>query len=275
MSKTYMKMEDIQKVSLEILKSMTDIMDKQGLKYVLAYGTLIGAIRHKGYIPWDDDVDIMMGRPDYEKFIKYYNTHKEEFGHLEVMNMDNNKDYPYMITRVSDSRYEIEVDNERKCGLGIFVDIYPLDGIGNTVEEGKSILIESCKYPSSIFLATRKHYHFGTTKGWKKRLLKVPAFIYTHLMGKMYFVNKLNKLLSNLDYEGSKYVGCPAWTNYPYIDVFEKDWIEDRIKWQFDKYEFYIPKEYDKVLRVTYGEYMKLPPEEDRIYHHLYLAYKK
>lgn len=275
MSQQYMSMQDIQKVSLNILKKTAEICDKQGIKYCLAYGTLIGAIRHKGYIPWDDDVDLMMMRPDYEKFLKYYAEHKEEFGCLEVMNMDNNPKYPYMITRVSDSRYTIKVKNERDCGLGIFIDIYPIDGIGNSEEEAKALLIKSCKYPSSIFLATRKYYHFGITKTWKKRLIKVPAFIYTHIMGKNYFVKKLNALLADLDYDHSEYVGCPAWTNFPYIDVYRKEWFEDLIKVPFEDGEFYAPREYDKVLRITYGDYMQLPPEKDRIYHHMYRAYKR
>lgn len=270
-----MTMQEIQKVSLEVLKKMTEIMDREGFRYVLAYGTLIGAIRHKGYIPWDDDVDIHMLRPDYDRFLKYAVENKEKFGHLEVMNMDNTPNYPYMITRVSDSRYEIDVKNERKCGLGIFVDIYPLDGIGNSIEEGKAILSKSCKYPSMIFLATRKYFHFGLTKGLKKKMLKPVLFLYTHILGKDYFVKKLNNLLRKLDYDNSKYVGCPAWTNYPYLDVFEKKKIEDRIKWPFEKYEFWVPRAYDEILRETYGDYMQLPPEKDRVYHHLYKAYKK
>lgn len=273
MNKKYMSMQEIQKVSLSILKNITDIMDREGFNYVLAYGTLIGAIRHNGFIPWDDDVDIMMPRPDYDKFIQYAVKHKEEFGYIEVMNMQTTHKYPYMITRMCDNRYEIDVDNEEKCGMGIFVDIYPLDGIGNTLEEANAIFKKSIKYPSCIFLSTRKYYHFGMTKGWKKRILKFPAFVYTHLMGKNFFVKKLNALLSNLDYEHSKYIGCVAWDTYPL--VFEKKWIEERIKAEFGQEEFYIPKEYDRMLRSIYGDYMQLPPEKDRVYHHLYKAYLK
>ena len=192
-------MQEIQSVSLEVLKKITDIMDHEGFNYILAYGTLIGAIRPKGFIPWDDDIDIMMLRPDYEKFLEYAESHKEELDYLEVFNMNTNPDYPHMITRVSDSRYEIDVTNERRCGLGIFVDIYPMDGIGNTIEESESLLRKTCKYPSMIFLSTRKYYHFGNTKGWLKRLMKIPAFIFTHIMGKMFFVNRLNRIIKTLD----------------------------------------------------------------------------
>lgn len=275
MKKKYLSMQEIQGVSLEVLKDITDLMDSNGFEYILAYGTLLGAIRHKGFIPWDDDIDIMMPRPDYENFLKYTSENKVKLGHLEVFNMDNNPNYPYMITRISDSRYEIDVENEAKCGLGIFVDVYPLDGIGATEEEGRNLLLKTCKYPSLIFLATRKYYHFGNTKGWLKRLIKIPAFIYTHIMGRDYFVRKLNRIVKPLDYQKSRFVGCAAWTVAREIDVFDKTWINDRIKCPFEKYDFYIPREYDKMLSITYGDYMQLPPEEDRVYHHMYLAYEK
>ena len=69
---------EIQKVSLGILKKVDEICNKLNLRYVLTYGTLLGAIRHKGYIPWDDDVDIMLPRPDYEKLLKYFEIHRDE-----------------------------------------------------------------------------------------------------------------------------------------------------------------------------------------------------
>ena len=69
--KNTLKIKEIQVVSLEILKTITDICEAQNLRYFLIYGTLIGAVRHKGYIPWDDDVDIMMPRPDYDKLLAY------------------------------------------------------------------------------------------------------------------------------------------------------------------------------------------------------------
>lgn len=78
----YLQLEDIKKISLDILKKVAKICDDNGFRYVLAYGTLIGAIRHHGFIPWDDDIDIQMPRPDYERFLTYMETHKEGVGNL-------------------------------------------------------------------------------------------------------------------------------------------------------------------------------------------------
>lgn len=124
--------KETQAVSLEILYTITQICEKQGLRYSLIYGTLIGAIRHQDYIPWDDDVDIMMPRPDYEKLLKYLEKHIKDYTYLRVFNCDKCKKYPYMITRISDDRYIIKMENEKPYGMGIFIDIYPYDGLGMT-----------------------------------------------------------------------------------------------------------------------------------------------
>lgn len=273
--KKSLTMKEIQEVSLMVLKKITDLCERHGFRYFLAYGTLIGAIRHKGYIPWDDDVDIMMPRPDYERFLSYFAEHKDELEFLQIFTPETCKTYPYVLARVSDSRYTINVKNERNCELGVFIDVYPLDGIGHSEAEALSHLKKTTKYPSLIFLATRIYYHFGITKGWKKRLLKIPAFVYTHIMGKKYFMSKLYDLLKLYKYEDCEYVGAAAWCTQPRKNVYKKEWCEDLIKAPFECYDFYIPRHYDEMLKVTYGNYMELPPEKDRIYHHMYKAYKK
>lgn len=267
-------MPEIQSVSIEILKEVTDFCEKHNIKYFLAYGTLIGAIRHHGYIPWDDDVDIMMGRPDYEKFLKLF---REEgcSPFLELFTQEDKNGYPYVLARVSDKRYCIDVKNERSCGLGIFIDIYPLDGIGHNYEEAVDTLKRTTRYPSLIFLATRKYFHFGLTKGFIKRLIKIPAFVFAQIMGKRFFIRKLYVILSKYNYCDCEYVGAAMWCTQPLKNVYKKEWCEDLIKAKFEDYEFYIPRNYDAILTTTYGDYMQLPPEKDRIYHHLYKAYKK
>ena len=94
---------------LRKLEKIKEICDKEGFRYVLTWGTLIGAIRHKGFIPWDDDIDIMMPRPDHDKLMKYMSEHKDELKPLEVFNNDTCPNYPYMLTRISDSRYILDV----------------------------------------------------------------------------------------------------------------------------------------------------------------------
>ncbi len=133
MNRNELSTREIQDVSLEILKQVADICEELNLRYYLMYGTLIGAIRHHGFIPWDDDVDIMMPRPDYERLLEFFE--KNKIGDLTVFSHENNDRYPYMIARISDDRYVIECENEESIGMGVFIDIYPFDGLGNSREE--------------------------------------------------------------------------------------------------------------------------------------------
>lgn len=137
---------EMQEVSLEILHTIASICEKQHLRYALIYGTLIGAVRHKGYIPWDDDVDIMMPRPDYDSLLQYLKENIADYPYLKVFNREECPEYPYMITRISDQRYRIEMENEKPFGLGVFIDIYPYDGLGDTKQESVAFGLKGIVY---------------------------------------------------------------------------------------------------------------------------------
>ena len=269
-------MKEIQQGSLEILKKIDAICKQEKLKYCLAYGTLIGAIRHKGFIPWDDDIDIMMPRNDYNRLVQYFVDHKEELKPFEIMNKDTNKNYPFMISRISDSRYMLDVDNEEPYGIGLFVDVYPLDGAGNSVEEYTKRKMLSSRYASLCFLSTRKTVKRENTGSFFKFLLKFPAFCLAKSLGRDFFMRKLEKIEKECDYENSKYIGCMIWASDDGVrGIFPKEWFEEMVDVEFEDGSFKAPKEFDKILTRGYGKYMDLPPESKRIAHHYYDAYKK
>lgn len=267
--------KETQAVSLEILYTITQICEKQGLRYSLIYGTLIGAIRHQDYIPWDDDVDIMMPRPDYEKLLKYLEKHIKDYTYLRVFNCDKCKKYPYMITRISDDRYIIKMENEKPYGMGIFIDIYPYDGLGMTKKEAVKYGMKGDRLSSMCYQATRDHFAIETTTSSIRKIIKFPIFSIAKLIGKNYFQKKLQRLAGLKTYDKSKYIGCVVWLSGGEKDIFLRKWFDETIFKPFGKYEFRVPKEYDKVLRHTYGDYMKLPPKEERIGHHYYKVYQK
>lgn len=266
---------EIQAISLEILHTITEICESQNLRYALIYGTLIGAIRHHGYIPWDDDVDIMMPRPDYDRLLEYLKIHIKDYPHLQVFNREECKNYPYMITRISDKRYVIEMENEVPFGMGVFIDIYPYDGLGKTKKEAVSYGLKGDRLSSLCYQATRKHFAIETTTSPIRKLFKYPVFLLSKLIGKEYFQNRLEKLARIKPYDESEYVGCVIWLSWGEKDIFPRKWFDETIMIPFEKYEFRVPKQYDKVLRHEYGDYMQLPPEKDRIGHHFFKVYKK
>ena len=269
---------EVQVGACEVLKKIKEICEQENLVYFLAYGTLIGALRHKGVIPWDDDVDIIMPRPDYEKLKKYFIEHQKELYPFRLFDPSTVEAYPHMIARVSDMRYHLIFDNERDYGIGLFVDIYPFDGLGNDFEEAKKKITETKKYASLCFLTGRKSFGVDNTNSKFKMLLKVPAYVWAKIKGTDYYIQKLSKYPEWKTYEESKYVGCLVWPdgfrNGINRDVFEKDLFEP-VDMEFEGEMYKVPRGYDKFLTMIYGDYMTPPPENDRKTHHTYTAIKK
>lgn len=270
-----LSLREVQLISLEIAKKVDKICDEQGLRYYMYGGTLLGAVRHKGFIPWDDDVDIVMPRPDYEKFMEYLKNHEREIYPLKLYNIEINEKYPYMISRLSDERYILDVNNEEPYGIGIFMDIYPWDGVGQTEEEMASRKIHAARYSSLCYLSTRKKCIKDNTKSKLKLLIKPFAFTFAKLMRKKFFVNKLNKMAPLYEYDKSKYVGCLVWGTDGPKGIYPIEWMEPYTKLTFEDTELRAPKEWDKALTKLFKKYMELPPEKDRIPHHDYRAFER
>lgn len=269
-------MQEIQKISFDILKYVTNVCENQQFRYFLFYGTLIGSVRHKGYIPWDDDVDIMMPRPDYEKFLAWAAVHKEEMAPYEIFNRQTNKDYIYGITRVSDSRYEIFKDNEKNCGMGVFIDVYPYDGLGNDKEEALAKLKKTRELCDIILSMTRNDQSVPKQLNYKGKIVYKLTQIKQSFWGINHYWGQFEELRKGNDFDSSKYVGPLMWFfAKPEKVLFERRLFQNFKMMEFCGHNFRVPGEYDTLLRQEYGDYMQLPPVEKRIYHHQYMAFKK
>ena len=270
-----LELKEIQKISTDILKVVADLCEKLNLRYYLMYGTLIGAVRHQGYIPWDDDLDIMMPREDYDALLKYWKEHGQQFKHLQVFTPDEVPEYPYMITRISDRRYRMIMDNEKEYGMGIFIDIYPFDGLGNTKKEALKYALKGDRLSSLCYQATRKRCAVETTTSNFRKMIKPAVFAFSKFCGKDIFQKKLKKLERNKPYDTSEYVGCVVWLTGGERDIFLREWFEEYEMVPFEDSFFRIPKAYDAVLRHAYGNYMELPPQKERVGHHNYKVVRR
>lgn len=270
-----MSLNEVQNESKKILFWTADLCDELGLKYCLSLGTLLGAVRHNGFIPWDDDIDIMMPREDYNKLVEYFKTKSWEIYPYKLFCPQSDSNYPYMISRVSDIRYTLDFDNEKPYGLGLFVDIYPFDGLGQTEAEADKRNQKAIKYTSLCYLSTRIKCKKERTTSKIKLLVKYPAFLFAKLLGKNFFFKKLDKMSAEVSYKDARYVGCLVWGTASLKRSFPKEWFEDIMVIPFEEKNLKIPTHYDDILSKIYGNYMELPPIEKRISHHFYEAYKK
>lgn len=263
-------LQEIQQESFKVLLKIKQIFDENNWKYYLAYGTLIGAVRHKGFIPWDDDIDIWVPRPDYEKFINYCIENKEKLYPFELHHYRTNDKYIYPIARFSDSRYKIDYDNTKDYGLGLFVDIYPLDG-SNKNDKLLKKRIDLVK--RLICLCGSKQMIKGNNK--IKNIIKIPFYQIIKRLKIAKLLEKDDKLAQKYHFDNYDYVDCICWANtLAYVNKEELD-LNSNTFLKFNGYDFRVPSKYDKILRKTYGDYMILPPEKDRIGHHYYKVYKK
>jgi lipopolysaccharide cholinephosphotransferase len=269
-----LSLQENQKIAVGILDAVSKVCDEQGYRYYLVFGTLIGAVRHKGFIPWDDDLDIMMPRPDHDRFVEYFVNHREEFPNLKIFTPDLNKEYPYMITRVSDDRYRIVMENEKPYGMGAFIDIYPYDGMGDTWEEAVKFERRGDYLSSLCFQAARVHLEKGITKSKIRKIIKPAVFLLSKAIGKDFFIAQLKKQARKKPYDTSKYVGNAVWGNGGDVCIYERTLFDKYVLVDFEGKKYRAPQGYDQFLRHIYGDYMKFPKEQDRKPHHGYYTIK-
>ena len=247
--------EECKKISLDILIDVAKFCDENDITYFLSVGTLLGAIRHKGYIPWDDDIDIMMPRKDYNKFL---NTYKHEY--YKVCKPEVGMFY---YGKVYDSRtvkYESNLDYKKYKPLGVDIDIFPLDGIVNDKKIIDKLYKKECRLETLWRLSNQPIFY-------RKNPLKAINRIVPRIIGTKNLVKMIEKNAQTYDYDNSDYVvrmrrSPNGFTGALPKSVYEKDYAE------FEGHKFCIPKGYDEWLTSFFGDYMTLPPKEKQVYLH-------
>ena len=260
--------EEAKKIELEILVDIASFCDKWGLRYYLAYGTLIGAVRHKGFIPWDDDIDIWMPRKDYETLIEIYNRENENENYLLVAPED--KLSKHSIVKVIDTRtVKIEEGISYKEGyLGIDIDIFPLDGQPENDEEYQ-------KFYKKMQRLYKLHYYLCLEeKRSLKHRIAIPI-IRALTGGKKKILVRAKKIHSKYSFEVSKNIGAVESNFNSVKNRFSKNDFENFVMMEFEGVSLRCPIGYDNILKTMYGDYMELPPMEKQITHHKNKMYWK
>ena len=268
-----MTLREIQLAEFGVMQKLAQLCKELNLRYYLFYGTLLGAVRHEGFIPWDDDVDVAMPRPDYEKLLAYCEENEEALAPYKIMHCRKDKDYIYPIARLCDTRYQVDYEGVVEYGLGLFVDLYPLDGCGNTEEEAKAIHKKNDVLQKFTFLAGTDKFRASIKGGLHRTVIKFASYCYAKMFGPRHFALKAEKNSMALRYEDCKYVSCTVWFDFP--QWCPKEWFEGYEERPFEGQMFPIPVGFDPMMKEWYGDYMQLPKEEDQVGHHYYKAYLK
>ena len=255
------KLQDIWKVELEIMDEIDRVCRENNLRYSLAYGTLLGAIRHGGFIPWDDDIDIMMPREDYDRLRAIWREKAKDGFLIEDETMFS--DYSNNFAKVrKDHTTFLQFESERTCSYhtGFFVDIFPADRVASGRISRK---IQYSEFAVSLL------YNRSYTSGAKGARHLAEKF----LLGAV--PKGLHRKLSNAVGRRSR-----RWNNNASAQIvfandptsltryYPPDLFEHLIRVPFQGREYTVFREYDAVLRLRYGDYMQLPPEEERVWRH-------
>lgn len=250
--------KELRKVQVEILSEIHKICVDNDIKYYLCGGTLLGAVRHKGFIPWDDDIDIAMPRKDYKRFFQICSNGglgKDYF----LQNTYTEKEYhlPFCKIRKNNTLFDERGVRNLSIHKGIFVDIFPLDY--SNKKDGFCIRFRDTIVKNLVHVVSMRQLKANPVSNLNNILYIITKPLSVHQ------ILKLSDFVSSVKKKGKYYVDFASYLDYTKETVPVKYY--DRILLEFENKEFYAPREYNFILEKLYGDYMKLPPEEERVNH--------
>lgn len=256
-----------------ILQYIDKLCKQNNIRYYIAFGTLLGAVRHQGFIPWDDDIDLLMFREDYEKFQKVMRTQNCQYKLYDVL---NEKDYYMPMPKVIDSKTVSEWPVVRRdFNYGAWVDIFILDNVPDNMEERKSFLkrLDNIQrlYTISLYKYNSKWYNSIIKK------LYYLSLSWSILIGPKYFSKKLNRLAQKYNTTNTKdvLVNIHESHNNRIRYAMPRDMFGVPSEVVFEGHKYPAPNQVDEFLKFHYGDYMKLPPIDKQVSNHsIHLYYK-
>ena len=256
-------LENIHKQDLKIARKFAEFCDNNNLKYYIIGGTFLGAIRHKGFIPWDDDMDIAMPREDYEKMLNLFPNENSEY---KLLNYKIDENYKYYITRICNPEYIVIEKSGNRSNL--FIDIFPIDGMPSN----KYIRKIHCM--RILYHRMKLSFYYNDTidmnakrKLYEKILIRFAKTIpFNKIINPTKEKEKIDKLLKKHSFYNCKYSGTIMGA-YREREIVPTCFFGTPQKYDFEKEKLYGPEKFDDYLTHIYGDYMKIPKKEDRRTH--------
>lgn len=242
---------------LEILKDIDRFCYFNGIRYSMAYGTLLGAVRHKGFIPWDDDIDLLMPREDFERFV---NTYNDAGGRYRCAFHVNNADerFEHIFAKVHDSRTLIA--GQERCRFGLFVDIFPVDGKPDDPKLQTRMERKLTHYAHRLNMLQTRFHPFN---------LHQPFFasLAAHILGSRHYINAAEMRMLSYGFSECAKAGAVSMTRNGTREIFDRSLFENYTTLEFEGCHFKAFADWETFLVQQYGNYMELPPVKERRNH--------
>lgn len=256
---------DLKEIQLGILEYLDRFCKKNGIKYYLFYGSLLGAVRHQGYIPWDDDIDVAMFREDYERFFLEFN--REENKQYKAISEETDPRYYLAMGKVIDLRTVLIEEVRGGEKLGVYVDIFPIDYLPNDIVTRNKVI-------KKLFIMKKLLLYKQAVWTKERSVVKNIVYLIIQFLSLPISSNCLCKKInfcasqSNDNKEVSELCGDLVSDIHTDKYIWPMKYFEKITYVEFENIHSPAPLEYDEVLRISYGNYLKLPPEEERKSHH-------
>lgn len=261
-------LQELKKIEFDILKMFDAFCKENNIKYYLSHGTLLGAIRYKKFIPWDDDVDLLIPREDYNRMLSLF----KDTERYQLFAFEKNKKYRFPFAKLCDmTTQKVEIGLDNGVELGVDIDLFPLDVWNDDLEKARK----------EVRYIKRNMMYLGLTKADKviepntsKRLIKCVLRVLCKMAGSAHFIKKIHKTIQYDSLDGKRYIGCKAWCVYGEKGIIPAEVFADTVDIEFEGQMFPAPIGWDTYLTCLYGDYLPEPPKEKQKTHHGFKAYR-
>lgn len=259
-----MSVEEVKRGLVDLLIRFIGFCEEHNLRYYTAFGTLLGTVRHQGFIPWDDDIDLTMPRDDYEKMLSFKGM-VTEFSIVDSTTPGYNNYY----CKITDNNTFLKFDHfEKNAEMGLFLDVFPMDIVYVKEEDVTKIKLKRKYFVKMLSYSLMSKY-------WKsnsiiKDMAKFPMFFYAKVRGSSFWLNQMDRainVLANKHVGKQRYIFEEQLMSVKYFDMVELK--------QFESVSVCCPYEYDRYLTEMYGDYMKLPPKNKQVTDHDHTVFRK
>lgn len=257
---------EIKKIQIGILQHLDDFCKKHDIRYCLCNGTLLGAAKYRGYIPWDDDIDVCLLREDYDKLLREYDKSN---GRFRLFSYERCDSFLFPFAKLSDEGTILVESNVKKSDFGVNIDIFPIDSYGDTLEQVRAKCKRMQRLRYRLNFAKLRAY---SSSNFLKSILKYFYSLIFRFVGAKHYCRKIISLSKQ---SKGRYYGDVVWGFYGTGEAFERAVFTDLCELEFEGKKYPAPRRFDEYLSGLYGDWRSDPPPEKRKTHHGFKVYLK